>query len=601
MEPHPEYILETLKLLPQDPGVYQFLDNKNEIIYIGKAKNLKKRVSSYFKKKNHDSYKSKVLVGKIKDIKHIVVDTESDALLLENNLIKKYLPRYNILLKDDKTFPWICIKNEPFPRVFSTRNVINDGSRYFGPYTSALMVKVLLNLIRQLYHLRTCNHFLSPENVKSKKYKLCLEYHIENCKGPCEGLQDEEEYEKSISQIKEILKGNLSEVISFLKKQMKKFSEEFNFEDAERIKQKVGILDKFQSKSTIVNPSINNVDVFSIVDEDKYAIVNYLKITKGAVIQAHTIELQKKLKEPTRELLRFAIIDLQKRVHSNSKTLILPEDLSEELPGYKIIVPLRGDKKKLLELSQRNALLYKLEKQKRARENIQLNPSNRILEQLKDDLRLKNRPVHIECFDNSNLQGSNPVAACVVFKNGRPAKRDYRHYNIKTVSGPDDFASMEEVILRRYRRLIEEKSSIPQLIIVDGGKGQLSAALKSLDALKLRNKVAIIGIAKRLEEIYFPEDPVPLYIDKNSESLRLIQFLRNEAHRFGIEFHRLKRSNSMITSELSGIKGIGQSSVNKLFKHYKSIENIRNSSKEEISKILDKGKAKKIVAYFAKQ
>ncbi len=601
MESYPEYILETLKLLPQDPGVYQFLDSKNEIIYIGKAKNLKKRVSSYFQKKNHDSYKSKILVGKIKDIKHIVVDTESDALLLENNLIKKYLPRYNVLLKDDKTFPWICIKNEAFPRVFSTRNVINDGSKYFGPYTSALMVKTLLNLIRQLYQLRTCSHFLSQENVANKKYKLCLEYHIENCKGPCEGLQDEKEYQKSISQIKEILKGNLGEVISFLKQQMKKYSEEFNFEAAEHIKQKIEILNKFQSKSTIVKPSINNVDVFSIVDEDKYAIVNYLKITKGSVIQAHTIELQKKLKESTRELLRFAIIDLQKRVHSNSNNLILPFDLSEELPDYKIIVPLKGDKKKLLDLSKRNALLYKLEKQKRARENIKSKPSDRILEKLKDDLRLKKSPVHIECFDNSNLQGSNPVAACVVFKNGRPAKREYRHYNIKTVCGPDDFASMEEVILRRYKRLIEEKGSIPQLVIVDGGKGQLSAALKSLDVLKLRNKVAIIGIAKRLEEIYFPDDPVPLYIDKNSESLRLIQFLRNEAHRFGIEFHRLKRSNSMINSELSNIEGIGQLSVNKLFKHLKSIENIQNSTEEEISKILDKRKAKKIVTYFSKQ
>jgi len=601
MESYPEHILETLKSLPPDPGVYQFLDSKEEIIYIGKAKNLKKRVSSYFQKKNYDSYKSKVLVGKIKNIKHIVVDTESDALLLENNLIKKYLPRYNVLLKDDKTFPWICIKNEPFPRIFSTRNVINDGSKYFGPYTSGLMVKTLLNLIRQLYKLRTCSHFLSPENIKNKKYKLCLEYHIENCKGACEGLQLEEDYEKAIIQIKEILKGNLGEVISFLKKEMKKYSEEFKFEDAERIKQKVEILDKFQSKSTIVNPSINNVDVFSIVDEDKYAIVNYLKITKGSVVQAHTIELQKRLKESTRELLRFAITDLQKRVHSNSIHLILPLDLSEELPGYKIIVPQKGDKKKLLELSKRNAILYKLEKQKRARENSKAKPSDRILEKLKDDLRLKNQPVHIECFDNSNLQGSNPVAACVVFKNGRPAKRDYRHYNIKTVSGPDDFASMEEVVLRRYKRLLDEKSSIPQLIIVDGGKGQLSAALKSLDALSLRHKVAIIGIAKRLEEIYFPEDPVPLYIDKNSESLRLIQFLRNEAHRFGIEFHRLKRSNSMITSELSNIQGVGQLSVNKLFKHFKSIEIIQKSTEEEISKILDKGKAKKIVAYFTKQ
>ena len=472
MEEFSEHIQEQLKLMPADPGVYQFLDSKGDIIYIGKAKNLKKRVSSYFQKKNFDSYKSKILVGKINDIRHIIVNSESDALLLENNLIKKNQPKYNVLLKDDKTFPWICIKNEPFPRIFSTRNVVNDGSKYFGPYTSAVMVRTLLNLIRQLYQLRTCSHYLSKENVDNRKYKLCLEYHIENCKGPCEGLQDEKDYNEAISQIKDILKGNLTEVISYLRKQMKKHSENFNFEDAERIKQKVEILDKFQSKSTIVNPSINNVDVFSIVDEEKYAIVNYLKITKGAVVQAHTVEIQKKLKEATSELLRYAVTDLQERVYSSSKNLILPIDLSDELPGHKIVVPQRGDKKKLLELSERNAKLYKLEKQKRESEKKVQYPAERILETLKNDLRLKFHPLHIECFDNSNLHGSNPVAACVVFKKGKPSKKEYRHYNIKTVEGSDDFASMEEVIFRRYRRLLDEKSSIPQLIIVDGGKGQ---------------------------------------------------------------------------------------------------------------------------------
>lgn len=593
-----EHIKEQLKLLPSDPGVYQFLDQRGEIIYIGKAKNLKKRVKSYFQKKNFDSYKSKILVGKIKDIRHIIVNSESDALLLENNLIKKNQPKYNVLLKDDKTFPWICIKNEPFPRIFSTRNVVNDGSKYFGPYTSAVMVRTLLNLIRQLYFLRTCSHPLTEENIEKRKYKLCLEYHIENCKGPCEGLQDEKDYDEALSQIKEILKGNLNEVISFLKKQMKKHADNFNFEDAERIKQKVEILDKFQSKSTIVNPSINDVDVFSIVNEEKYAIVNYLKIIKGAVIQAHTVEIQKKLNESTRELLRFALTDLQERVHSSSKNLILPIDLSDELPGYKIVVPQKGDKKKLLDLSERNAKLYKLEKQKKASEKKVQYPAERILETLKEDLRLKSTPVHIECFDNSNLQGSNPVAACVVFKKGKPAKREYRHYNIKTVKGPDDFASMEEVIYRRYRRLLDENSSIPQLIIVDGGKGQLSAALKSLEVLEIRKQVAIVGIAKKLEEIYFPDDPIPLYIDKNSESLKIIQNLRNEAHRFGIEFHRLKRSNEMIESELSGIPGIGESSVNKLFTSLKSIEKIKNASAEELASILDKNKAKKVLEYF---
>lgn len=601
MEAFSDHIQELLKTLPHDPGVYLFLDNKQEIIYIGKANNLKKRVSSYFQKKNHDSFKSKVLVAKIRDIQHIVVNSESDALLLENNLIKTNQPRYNILLKDDKTFPWICIKNEAFPRVFSTRNIVNDGSKYFGPYTSALMVRTLLNLIRQLYHLRTCSHHLSKENVKNRKYKLCLEYHIENCLGPCEGLQNEKEYNEAIEQIKDILKGNLNDVISFLKVQMKKYSDEFKFEEAEGIKQKVEILDKFQSKSTIVNPSINDVDVLSIVDEEKYAIVNYLKIIKGAIIQAHTVEIQKKLEESSREILSFAVVDLQEKVHSTSKILILPFDLSEELPGYKIIVPQKGDKKKLLELSERNARIYKLEKQKRATEKKVKYPGERILETLKADLRLKTLPTHIECFDNSNLQGTNPVAACVVFKNAKPAKREYRHYNIKTVEGSNDFASMEEVILRRYTRLLDEKSSIPQLIIVDGGKGQLSAALKSLDKLNIRKQIAIVGIAKKLEEIYFPDDPVPLYIDKNSESLKVIQYLRNEAHRFGIEFHRLKRSNDMISSELSKVPGIGESSVNKLFTTLKSIEKIQNASEEELAQILDKGKAKRIKDYFNKK
>lgn len=598
MDDFSKHIKERIAHLPSNPGVYQFLDAKGDIIYIGKAKNLKKRVSSYFQKKNHESYKSKVLVGKIKDIEHLVVNSESDALLLENNLIKKHQPKYNVLLKDDKTFPWICIKNEPFPRIFSTRNVVNDGSKYFGPYTSALMVRTLLNMFRQLFQLRTCSHHLSPENVKNKKYKLCLEYHIENCKGPCEGLQEEKEYDQAISQIKNILKGNLNEVIDFLNKQMESYAAEFNFEDAERIKQKVEILDKFQSKSTIVNPSINNVDVFSIVNEEKYAIVNYLKITKGAVVQAHTVEIQKRLQESSREILRFAVTDLQARVFSNSKNLILPLDLSDDLPGHKILVPKKGDKRKLLDLSERNAKLYKFEKQKRASESKSQYPADRMLETLRRDLRMKTVPDQIECFDNSNLQGSNPVAACVVFKNGKPAKKEYRHYNIKTVKGPDDFASMEEVIYRRYRRLLEEGKSLPQLIIIDGGKGQLNAALKSLDRLEIRSKIAIVGIAKKLEEIYFPEDPVPLYIDKNSESLRLIQHLRNEAHRFGIEFHRLKRSNEMIGSELTKIEGIGEGSVNKLFTALKSIENIEKASEEELAGILDSGKARKIRDYF---
>ena len=545
------------------------------------------------------AYKVHVLVDKIADIRHIVVNTESDALLLENNLIKKLLPKYNVLLKDDKTFPWICIKQEPFPRVFLTRNIINDGSRYYGPYTSASTARTLLDLIRQLYQLRTCKLNLNEENIRSGKFRVCLEYHIENCKGPCEGFQDAASYNESIEQIHEILKGNLQGVISFLKKKMKQLAAEYKFEEAENFKSKAEALQQFQTKSTIVNPSINNVDVYSIVDEEKYAIVNYLKITKGAVIQSHTVEIKKRLKESSREILSFAIIDIKKRVRSDAKEIILPMDLSEELSWYKIIVPKRGDKKKLLELSERNARLYKIEKQKKETDARKLGSSQRIMETLQTDLRMERLPEHIECFDNSNIQGSQPVAACVVFRNAKPAKKEYRHYNIQSVTGANDFASMEEVVYRRYHRLIEEKIDIPQLVIVDGGKGQLNAAMKSLERLRLKSKIAIIGIAKKLEEIYFPEDSVPLYIDKNSASLKLIQQLRNEAHRFGIEFHRIKRSKDMIHSGLNSIQGIGEGSVQKLYTTYKSIESIKKASEEELSILLDKSKAKKIVAYFS--
>ena len=594
-----KHILTILRTLPEDPGVYQFYDSAGKILYVGKAKNLRKRVSSYFQNNRHESFKVNVLVDKIADIRHIVVNTESDALLLENNLIKKLLPKYNVLLKDDKTFPWICIKNEPFPRIFLTRSVIHDGSRYYGPYTSASTARTLLGLIRQLYQLRTCKFSLIEENIREGKFRVCLEYHIKNCKGPCEGFQDAFSYNESIDQIHEILKGNLHRVISFLKKKMKKLSEEYKFEEAENIKSKAEALQQFQTKSTIVNPSINNVDVYSIVDEEKYAIVNYLKITKGAVIQSHTVEIKKRLKESTREILTFAIIDIKKRVRSDAKEIILPLDLSEELSWYKIFVPKRGDKKKLLDLSERNARLYKNEKQRRETDNRNTGSSQRILETLQKDLRMEKVPEHIECFDNSNIQGSQPVAACVVFRNAKPVKKEYRHYNIQSVSGANDFASMEEVVYRRYRRLIEEKKAIPQLVIVDGGKGQLNAAMKSIEQLKLRSKVALIGIAKKLEEIYFPEDPVPLYIDKNSESLRLIQQLRNEAHRFGIEFHRLKRSKEMIHSGLNSIQGIGEGSIQKLYKTYKSIDSIKMASEKELSILLDKSKAKKIVAYFS--
>lgn len=586
------------KSLPGHPGVYQFYDKQGTIIYIGKAKNLKKRVSSYFNRKKYDSYKVKILVERIADVKWILVESESDALLLENTLIKKHQPRYNILLKDDKTFPWICIKNEAFPRVFSTRTVINDGSKYFGPYTSAYAVKILLTLIRQIYQLRNCKLALSQENIQSGKFKVCLEYHIGNCKAPCVGLQRAEDYERTIGQIREIIKGNLHEVITYLKKEMEEKAAAFLFEEAMLFKEKIEILSRYQSKSTIVNSSIHDVEVYSIVSDEKEAFVNFLRIVKGAVIQAHTVEIKKKLDEEDRDLLSFAIADIRSRIESKTKELIVPMDMGEFFPEVKLTIPKQGDKKKLLELSRRNAFSYRMEKRKKRAAKKGTGSADRILLTLQSDLRLKEMPVHIECFDNSNLQGSEPVAACVVFKNGKPAKKEYRHYNIKEVEGIDDFASMEEVVKRRYRRLLEEKQSLPQLVVVDGGKGQLKSALKSLDVLNLRGKVAIIGIAKKLEEIYFPDDPVPLYIDKNSESLKLIQYLRNEAHRFGIDFHRLKRSGTMTKSLLEDIPGVGAKSIERLFIRFKSVEGIKKASLDQLCEELGKSRALKIRKHF---
>jgi len=584
--------------LPGQPGVYQFYDKHGSIIYVGKAKNLKKRVSSYFNRKKFDSYKVKVLVGKVADVKCIVVESESDALLLENTLIKKLQPRYNILLKDDKTFPWICIKNEPFPRIFSTRTVINDGSKYFGPFTSAYAVKVLLTLIRQLYQLRNCKYALTKENIQSGKFKVCLEYHIGNCKAPCTGLQNEEDYEQSITQIREIIKGNLNEVISYLKKEMEAKAAAFLFEEAMQFKEKIEILSRYQSKSTIVNSSIHDVEVYSIVSDEKEAFVNFLKVVKGAVIQAHTVEIKKKLDEDDRDLLAFAIADIRSRFENNSREVVLPLEIGDYFPDIKLTVPKQGDKKKLLDLSRRNALSYRIEKLKKSSAKKESGSAERILLTLKSDLRLKEKPVHIECFDNSNIQGSEPVAACVVFKNARPVKKEYRHYNIREVKGIDDFASMEEVVFRRYRRLLEEKQSLPQLVVIDGGKGQLNSALKSLDKLELRGEIAIIGIAKKLEEIYFPEDPVPLYIDKNSESLKLIQNLRNEAHRFGIEFHRLKRSGTMTRSFLEDIPGVGPKSIERLFSRFKSVEGIKKASQDLLAEELGQSRALKVRQYF---
>jgi excinuclease ABC subunit C len=588
------------KSLPGHPGVYQFYDKHGTIIYIGKAKNLKKRVSSYFNRKKFDSNKIKVLVGRVVDVKCIVVESESDALLLENTLIKKHKPRYNILLKDDKTFPWICIKNEPFPRVFSTRTVINDGSKYFGPYTSAYAVKVLLTLIRQLYQLRTCKYTLTEENIRSGKFKVCLEYHIGNCKAPCIGLQSVDDYERGIAQIREIIKGNLNEVINYLNKEMKEKSAAFLFEEANQFKENIAILSRYQSKSTIVNSSIHDVEVYSIISDEREAYVNFLKVVKGAVIQAHTVEIKKRLDEDDRELLAFAVTDIRNRIESNSREVILSVDIGDFPPDVKLSVPKRGDKKKLLDLSLRNARSYRLEKITKASFKKLAGSGERILKTVQLDLRLKEIPVHIECFDNSNIQGSEPVAACVVFKNGKPARKEYRHYNIREVKGIDDFASMEEVVFRRYRRLLDEKQPLPQLIVIDGGKGQLNSALKSLNKLELRGRIAIIGIAKKLEEIYFPDDPVPLYIDKNSESLKLIQNLRNEAHRFGISFHRLKRSGSMTRSLLESVPGIGSRSIEKLFSRFKSLEGIKNASPDLLAEELGQSRALKLHEYIQK-
>lgn len=585
-----------LSTLPNSPGVYQFYDGDGKILYVGKAKDLKKRVSSYFHKQ-HDLGKTRVMVKKIRSLRHIVVPTESDALLLENNLIKKYQPRYNVLLKDDKSYPWICIKNERFPRVFPTRNLIKDGSEYFGPYTSMKTVKTLLELIRSVYPLRTCNYDLSQEKIEAGKFKLCLEYHLGNCKGPCEGLQTAEEYHQQIGDIREIIKGNFKASLNYFKKQMKSLAADMRFEEAQQIKEKIEVLESYQVKSTIVNPRISNVDVFTIISDESYAYVNFLQLSHGAIIRSHTLELKKKLEEQDQDLLELAILEIRQRFNSQSKELYVPfpVTLAEDV---KVVVPKLGDKKKLLDLSQRNAKFFRQERFKQVRITDPDRHTNRIMAQMKKDLRLQDEPRHIECFDNSNIQGSNPVAACVVFRNGKPAKNEYRKFNIRTVSGPDDFASMEEVVFRRYKRLLNEDESLPQLIVIDGGKGQLTSALKSLEILGLRGKIAIIGIAKRLEEIYYPDDPIPLYLDKKSETLKIIQQLRNEAHRFGITFHRNKRSKAAINSELESIQGIGERTAEELLKKFKSVKRIKQASIEDLTKAIGLSKAKKVYESF---
>ena len=587
-------IQSVLLNLTTEAGVYRFYDKEDGLLYIGKAKNLKRRVSSYFNRE-HDSFKTTYMVRKIDRIEILVVETEMDALLLENNLIKKYQPRYNILLKDDKTYPWICIKKEPFPRVFYTRTLIKDGSEYFGPYTNPKLVNTMLSFIRQIYPLRTCKFNLSQDNIKAKKFKECLEFHIGNCLAPCVGKQKASDYEKDITQIRQILKGNIRTVVQHFKDEMLNFSGKMEYEKAQLVKEKIEQLEHYQSKSSIVSPTINDVDVFCIASDKDYAYVNFFKVSSGAIIQAHAMEIKKKLDESDEELLTMAITEIRQRFHSTSKEAFLNIPLESSWENLKVSVPKIGDKYKLVMLCYRNA--KNLQKD-RIRKNEELRhrlDNRRVLEQLQSDLRLKEKPRHIECFDNSNIQGTNPVAACVVFRNAKPSKKEYRHFNIKTVEGPDDFASMEEVVFRRYKRLKEEEQDLPQLIVIDGGKGQLSSARKSLEKLGLEHTIAIIGIAKRLEEIYFPGDSIPIYLDKRSESLKVIQQLRNEAHRFGINHHRNRRSKNSLGTSLDGIQGIGPKTVDKLISHFGSVKRVMEATEKELSKLVGKSKAKLIL------
>jgi excinuclease ABC subunit C len=590
-----------VKNLPHKPGVYQYFDEKGKIIYVGKAKDLRKRVSSYFAKINSISGKVQMLVRKIADIKYIVVETEQDALLLENNLIKKYQPHYNVALKDDKTFPWICIKNEPFPRIFPTRHVIRDGSTYFGPYANVRLMHTLLELSRQLYPLRNCSLVLSDKNIRTGKFRVCLEYHIGNCKGPCEGHQSAEDYDRSISAIKDIIKGNITTVAKQLRELMMNYAAIQEFEKAHIVKEKLALLDKYQSKSTVVSPTINNVDVFSISVNGLHAYVNFMKVMNGAIIQVHTIEMIKKLDETPEELLALAITEIRQRFESVSPEIIVPFVMDYEIPSLNFTVPRIGDKKKLLELSERNVKYYQLEREKQKELVDPEHKSKRILDTMMTDLRMTELPVHIECFDNSNIQGTSPVAAMVCFKNARADKSEYRHFNIKTVEGANDFASMEEIIYRRYKRLLEEEKPLPQLIIVDGGKGQLSAALKSLDKLGLTGKMTVIGIAKKLEEIYYPNDSLPMYLDKKSETLRIIQQMRDEAHRFGITHHRRRREKATMSPQLMEIPGIGYNINQKLLWKFKSVKNIKLASLDEIQKVIGQSKGSVVYNHFREE
>ena len=585
------YITSLLSTIPEKPGCYQYYDAKGTVIYVGKAKNLRKRISSYFQKE-HENRKTRVLVKQIYDLRYIVVDSEADALLLENNLIKQYQPRYNVMLKDDKTYPSIVIKNEPFPRIFQTRNIVRDGSLYYGPYSSVHFIRTLLHLIKELYPIRNCKHALTPEVIHSGKYKVCLQYHIKRCKAPCVGMQEAEEYDRNVADIKEILKGNSSKVSELLLERMKALASEMRFEEAQEVKRQYDLVESFRLKSTVV-PMLHNVDVFSLDENEASFFINYMHIGNGAIVQVYTIEYQKKLDDEQKEyVLGLGIVELRERFHSHADEIIVPFIPEGVFPeGISFTVPQRGDKRKVLELSLQNAKQYKVDKLKRSEKFNPEQRTTRLLTTIQKDLHLPALPMQIECFDNSNIQGTNPVAACVVFKKGKPSKKDYRHFHIKTVVGPDDFASMREIVTRRYTRLLEEEAPLPQLIIIDGGKGQLNAATEVLRELNLLGKITIVGLAKRLEEIFYPGDPFPLVLDKTSETLKVIQHLRDEAHRFGITFHRHMRSKGQIVSELDAIKGIGEKTKEALLKKYKSVKRIREAPPAELEELIGKKKA----------
>lgn len=578
-------------MLPDTPGVYMYYNAEGVVIYVGKAKNLKRRVSSYFNRV-HDSMKTNLLVRAIADMRYIVVPTEEDALNLEDSLIKEYKPRYNVLLKDDKTYPWICVTAEHYPRVFMTRNRIKDGSRYFGPYTSVSVARTVLELIHQLYPLRRCRHAITPDYIAQDKGRLCLEYHIKNCVGCCRGLVPMEEYCANIERIKQILRGDTEELLQYLRSGMERLAMELRFEEAQELKEKYQLIERYRAKSVIVSQTVNNVDVFGIEDDDRDVYINYMHVRAGSIVRCVTLEYKRRLDEPQAELLGYAMGEIARSLGVEYREVVVPVVPDVEFPNVEFVVPQRGDKKKLLEVSTRNARQHKVDALKRMEKNNPEERMERTLQRMKADFRLSQLPRHIECFDNSNIQGTNPVASCVVFRNAKPSKRDYRHFNIKTVEGPNDFASMKEVLTRRYTRLMEEGQGLPQLIVVDGGKGQLSSAVEALDEMGLRGVIAVVGIAKRLEEIYFPGDSVPLYIDKNSESLRVVQHLRDEAHRFGITHHRNRRSKSQTISALDSVKGVGEKTQVALLQRFKSVKRLREAALEQIAEVVGPSKAK---------